>query len=1132
MKGSIRRQLFPVVLLLALPLAVRAQGTRGTITGIVRDTSAAVVPGAAVTITNEETGSKVTVRSLGDGVYLAPQILPGNYAISVEHSGFKRTQIAGLKLDAASTLTQDLTLEVGSVTETMRVTGQSSLVETTSGEVGTTVSLGHVLEMPLVDRNVFNLINLTPGGYFVSTGQSRAYINGGRGWETSGVLDGVGNNRGALGTQNIEMLPPVDSVQEFKVQASNYAADLGRSQGAAVVASTKSGTNAFHGTLYEFLRNDALDAKGWGVDTKPPLRRNNFGGNIGGPIRKNKAFFFYNYDGLRSRTGSSITRDAGLPEWRRGDFSRVTRQAGNAAAVVPIYDPETGTGTVFEPRGNSPFPGNVIPAARLDPVAVKALSFLPNPNRTPDNPFNNAGNWQLNRVVTQTRDYHIGRVDYDWSDNTKMFFRTFFTKPERNTTPYLEGWGEADPEASVQAIGHQNQALNVAHLFSATFFANFAIGFSRTNIPTQSGGCCDTDFAALLGIPNTPGRGFPRLAYGGGQVTVTNIGAPLANRVATTGNWEYFANFTKISGKHTLKYGGQYARYGGNLLREAGAGTFTFDGRFTRGISPTDAAIANTGVNLADLLLGRMVNVANEQQPTLGKRIHYYGAYFQHDWRATTNLTLNLGVRYETETPPFEVADRNANFLPWAPNPLAGRGDIPLGAAGITIFQNRGGYGKHLSKWDTDNWGPRFGFAYRLFGSSTMSIRGGYGIYYGNPLADAPAEAGKEPFAQGYTAAHPIPFRLRDGLPPGVIAPAQESEFTATWGNRGTRFERSSSVLFLDPARETSYSHNFNLTLQRQWMGILFEAGYRGNLGFHLPVGAKNLNRIRPELWSRTDIPARLRRPWTIFTSDQPSVVESNANWGIANYHAFALKIERRFSSGIGWIVAYTHAKQIDNATYVGGTQLGDNDQDQVFYDRRLERSEATGSIANRLVFSPIVDLPFGKGRKWMNRGGVLNAVLGGWQVATMGTLQSGFPFGVTVNNGGRDLLDDPLATPRPNLLKDPNSPNKGQPAVGVRGLQWLDPAAFATPARYTYGTASRTLVGVQTPGMVSFDSLLAKNFQIAERWRAQFRWELFNTFNTPQFARPADTLGAGNFGVVTSAGGRRIMQVSAKLYW
>ncbi|MGH9675428.1 MAG: carboxypeptidase regulatory-like domain-containing protein, partial [Bryobacteraceae bacterium] len=866
-----------------------AQGTRGTITGVVRDPSGAVVPGVSLTVTNERTGSKITVQSQSDGVYLAPQMLPGNYTISVSQPGFKRVELTGLKLDVSSTLTQDLTLEVGAVTETLRVTAQTSLVETTSGEVGTTVAVDHVLEMPLVDRNVFNLINLTPGGYFVSTNQSRAYINGGRGWETSGFLDGVGNNRGALGTQNIEMLPPVDAVQEFKVMASNYSADLGRSQGSSVVAATKGGTNSFHGVFYEFLRNDKLDAAGWGVDTKAPLRRNNFGGNIGGPIKRNKAFFFYNYDGLRSRTGAAITRDVGRPEWRTGNLSTATRQAGNAPVHVPIYDPETGTGTVFAPIGNTPFPGNIIPANRLDPVALKALSFVPAPNRQPDNPFNQAGNWQLNRVTTNTRDYHIGRVDYEWSDKTKMFFRSFFTKPEVDTTPSMEGWGPSDPNVSEQRRGHQNQALNITHLFSPTFFANIAIGYSRTNIPTRNAACCDTDFGAVLGLPGAGINSFPGMMYGGGLVPVTGLGNALAIRVATTNNWEYYVNFTKIRGNHTFKYGGIYARYGGNLLRTSGAGTFGFDGRFTRGSTATGAPVANTGINLADVLLGRMISVANALQPTLGARIIYYGGYFQDDWRLSPNLTLNIGLRYETETPPYEVADRKANFLPYAPNPLAGRGDIPVGAIGITTFQNRGGYGKYLNRWDKNNFGPRFGFAYRLFGSSSTSLRGGYGIYYGNPLQDAPQEAGKEPFAQDFSAQHPVPFRLRDGLPPGANAPAPESELTPTWGNRGTRFERASAVLWLDPARETSYSHNFNLTIQHQWKDILFETGYRGNLGFHLPVGDKNHNRIPPELLSRTDIPVRLKRPWTIFASDQATVLESNANWGTANYHAFIL---------------------------------------------------------------------------------------------------------------------------------------------------------------------------------------------------------------------------------------------------
>jgi hypothetical protein len=519
----------------------------------------------------------------------------------------------------------------------------------------------------------------------------------------------------------------------------------------------------------------------------------------------------------------------------------------------------------------------------------------------------------------------------------------------------------------------------------------------------------------------------------------------------------------------------------------------------------------------------------------IGRRVKYFGGYIQDDWRVTPNLTLNLGVRYDTETPMYEVANRMANFDPTVPNPLAGTGDIPAGAMGIMVYQNRGGRGKYLYPWDMNNVAPRFGFAYRLFGSSRTSIRGGYGMFYGTSLQDAPVFLGREPWLQSVSLAHPIPFRIRDGFPFANYLIASEAELTPTWGNRGTTFARS-SIGMVDKDRVFPYSQDLNLTLQHQWKGILFETGYRGNLSRHVEINGLNINRIPPSLLPRTEIPARLRRPFTVFGSDQPVISLAGGNFGISNYHAFVLKVERRFSNGIGWIASYTHAKQIDNATFVDGTQIGGNDNYQNLFDMKNERSTSTGSLAHRLVLSPIADLPFGKGRKWLNRGGVVNALLGGWQVSAIGTLQSGFPFGVVVLNGGRDILGDPAGgvVLRPNLLTDPNSPNQGQPAAGLRGLQWLEASAFSVPGQFTYGNAARTLPGVTGPGQVTFDSMLAKNFSFSERWRAQFRWEMFDMFNSPLFNQPGNSLGSASFGQVTSASpwGRRIMQFGLKLYW
>lgn len=297
----------------------------------------------------------------------------------------------------------------------------------------------------------------------------------------------------------------MDSMQEFKVEVNAMGAENGRSSAGFVNAVTRSGSNRFNGSFYEFLRNDALDAAGWNNDRSPPLRRNNFGATLDGPIQKNRTFFPYNYDGLRERNGNRTTRSAGLPEWRRGDFSSATRNAGGRAVFVPIYDPTTGTGNFGNPRSNSPFPNNTIPASRLDPVALKAVAFLPAVNRAPNNPLNLSGNWQENRIDALTRDYHIGRLDHEFSQRTRAFARYIVTIPERDRNAYNPSYGVADPEGVVIDTRRQNVALNATHLFSPTFFLNVTGGFNRVFIFRTSDDCCQTNYGQLRGLPNVPG---------------------------------------------------------------------------------------------------------------------------------------------------------------------------------------------------------------------------------------------------------------------------------------------------------------------------------------------------------------------------------------------------------------------------------------------------------------------------------------------------------------------------------------------------------------------------------------------------------------------------------------------------
>jgi len=464
--------------LVALAGPSLAQGARGSIGGTITDTSGSVLVGVKVTVANTETGSAFEAVTDQQGAYLAPQLLPGFYRVRAELTGFKQTLVERVQVNIDQAVALDLRLEVGQVTESVTVEGEALQLNTETGSVGHVVQNRQINDLPLNGRNAFDLVNLTPASFRIGGAVS---VAGGRTMTASALLDGAFNSRGGLGQEGIEISPPIDSMQEFKVQANSMSSEFGRSAGGIINATTKSGTNKFRGSVYEFLRNDLFDSKGWNVDQKAPLRRNQFGATFGGPIRRNRSFFFYNYDGFRESRGVARTRRVPTELERRGDFSQTTFESsvGVSGGVLPIYDPQTGR----------PFPSNVIPANRLDPVAVKLLAFLPLPNRPPDNPITGAGNYQENAVNPTTRDFHIVRLDHDLTTNTKIFGRYTLIEPDDGPDGPTAGFGVADPDAIVIFNRRQNLALNLQHIFSPKLIATLSFGGLTRNSPATRRRC-------------------------------------------------------------------------------------------------------------------------------------------------------------------------------------------------------------------------------------------------------------------------------------------------------------------------------------------------------------------------------------------------------------------------------------------------------------------------------------------------------------------------------------------------------------------------------------------------------------------------------------------------------------------
>ena len=1131
------------VIAVLIPVALWGQGDRGTINGTVTDETGAVIPGAKVEITNAKTGVVTTTETGINGVYYMPNMLFGEYNIAAESDGFKRAEVLGLRLNVGSEIQQSFALEIGAVTETVEVSAAQVQVQTTSGAVGSAVQIEQMMELPLAGRNIFNLVNLVPGAYRSRNGNIS--IGGGRTRSAGSYIDGINNTRGGLGVQNIEMVPPIDSMQEFKVEVNSMGAEYGRSSAGAVQAATRSGTNEYHGSLYHFVRNDVFDAIGWNQVSKPTLRRNQGGVSIGGPIKKNKTFFFVNSDLFLNPFTRDRIRSVGRPEFRTGDFSRAFQNRRGNPVLVPIHDPDTRkAGSFTRPRLSDPFPNQQIPAGRFDPVAVKALSYLPQPTPgwEPRNPANQSGNWveQIPRNVTRT--YNTIKINHNYTAKWSTFLRTIISK-NAVVDAYSDGYGVADPNAINNEQLRQNWGLNNTYMFSPTNFVAVLVGFNRVYIDRFSGDCCDTDYAELFGMPGFEkgGEAFPRFNFNS-RIPMTGIGAGYAKRVAAFTNFDYEANFTRIHGDHTLKYGGKYTSFQGNeLARPQPSGNWNSRGEYTRKWPERGGGDVNTGVGLADFLLGQVWNLDARVAAPIGKRIKYWSGYFQDDWRVTPRLTLNLGVRYETETPIYEVGGRMNGFCEFCPHPLAGQNGIPEGAIGKVLFPNRDGTGKYLWQWDKNNIAPRFGFAYRLKADSSMVLRGGFGIFFGNPYDRNSIQPGRAGFDNIFRRRNGLNSYLRDGLPAGALDDIPEEELNGGFGAIGTRFP-TSTIQYWNEDRVLPYSQNFNLTLQTRWKNTLWEFGLLGALARHQAYNNININQIHPDDLAAANAPGvtaaqkELFLPWTAWAGRADQIQLMSPNWGISNYYAATFKTERRMRNGIGWTISYTHTQWIDNIRFIGNADtFGTNYYPQSVYDLRNERASSASRLPHRVVSAPMYDLPFGHNRRWGKQWPkLLNAIAGGWQVSAINMMQSGGYIG-TIVQGGQNIKGDFSFghVLRPNLTGAPfEHPTQSAPTPNFNGaIDWLNPDAFAVPDRFTLGDAARNLPGIRGPWLFDLDMLLAKNFYWGERWRAQFRAEVFSMTNTPHFALPNTSVGAGNFGLITGTyGGRRVMEFGMRI--
>ena len=1074
-----------VILLLALcgiPMHLHAQVETARITGSVSDPTGASIAGAKITTVHVQTGLSRVFESQADGRYLTLPLRIGQYRIEVEADGFKRAIREGVVLQLQETPTVDFGLELGSVNETVQVTSDAPLLATLDASQGQVINNKTIVDMPLNGRNYIQLALLSAGTVQPIGGRFGGFSAGGmRTVQNNYMLDGIDNNNvqlAAQGSQAETVQPSVDAIQEFRISTNAYSAEFGRAAGGVINATIKSGTNEIHGTAFEFLRNEKLDAKNFfdlPDQPRPAFKRNQYGFSLGGPAVKDRLFLFGDYEWTKVRESLTVNNTIPTIAQRAGDFSGLS---------AIIYDPATYTAS---PRSRQAFAGNVIPVSRIDPISAQAAAWYPAPQND-----SLTQNYLYNPPNMSDVDRWDMRADYNVSSNDSVFYRVSSQKQFSPASPSLPAPAFGSGNSDFKNTGW-NMALVWSRILTPNLVTTTRLGWNR--LYTEQYPPIDKNVNAELGLrgvdQSTPGA--PRFNISG--VTGLGIGPNLPNlNDSQTRQLVNDTSWTHAS--HTLKFGANLSWLQAFITNpKEGLGVFAFNGSFTR-----NPANNKGGYPFADFLLGmsNQTDVADRVYSNL--RAPFYHFYVQDEWRATRKLTLNIGVRYEYNANWVETRNLLSNF------------DIDLPTPAIVRAEDGNRASRALQRSVKDNFAPRFGFAYTLMPKTV--VRGGYGVFVGNyegtgggrfMLGNPPQTISVRLSTDQIRPA----FLLKDGVPAGTLDP------------RNTANVRLSSFV-TNP--KWPISQQWNLNIQRELgRDIVMEVGYYATKANHLPT-RWNANYALPgpgSLDARRRFGAVLY-PGIDYTIKPLTIVDRHDWFGNSTFHSLQARLEKRFGNGLSFMGAYTFSKAIgDTVGFAGaGNASGDSQGFQNPLNRHLEKALDSQDMRHRFVASYMYDLPFGRSRRFgagWSRG--LDAVLGGWSVGGITTITAGQPLSLTVQGDPANTGD----TNRPDVVGD------WELSRSERTLdRFFDTSAFVKNAPYTYGNAGRNLM--QTPGLVNVDFATFKRFAITEKVAMQFRFEAFNFFNTPSFDAPNTQVGNINFGRIVGAGRPRNLQFGLKV--
>jgi len=1013
-------------------------------------------------------------------------------------------------------LRYDIKMEVGDVQQTVEVTEAAGAIalQKDSAEISTQLAPEIIRGLPSLTRKTYEMIDLSPAvkfpnglsnrGFNLSVYQPFVSIAGTPGTRGHNYyLDGsnmiytrIQGDDGYMPSLN----PSPESVQEVRVIANNYGAEFGGGHGAALIVTTKSGGNRFNGQVYEYIQNRSFDSRNFFARERSPNNYNNYGGAVGGPIIRNKTFFFVHLERERQKVGAPQILTVPTPLQRTGNFSQTFNTAGQQ---VLIYDPAT---TIVPPSGNptrSPFPGNIIPTNRLDPVALNVLKFFPEPNRPGaitggDNFIGDALNTDLRRR------YQSYRIDHQISDRHKLFLRGFddYTVPG-SQGPLANTVGRvADPVRRHYYV--DSPAVQVAHtgLIRPTWISEFRFFANWVNFRNQALGdlpeVWGQNWAGRLGLRNLGPDTFPSFAIAG----YAELGA-LGFAQDYTGKYLIYGpseTMILIRGKHNIRIGGEWKKSQSiNVFRQFPSGRSTYDARAT-----ALPAVAGTGNGLASFLLGRVASANNRDQVPRDSRSWYLGTFIQDDWRIRPNLTLNLGLRYEYDTPRKDVTESTNFFNATAINPVCN-------CPGLLEF-SRDIFARTQSHvaMHGDNkfqFSPRLGFAWNV--RPKWVVRGGYGWFL--PGIDLGNTVWTGPVAGASIVDHAVvddalglnpPFILGQGFP--VPPPLR---FDSSFGSVPIGAAPIFAPEFYWQKRPIYYSQQMNLGIQKQIASsMVISVSYMGNLSRHIPHNQLNYNEVPPNL--RGPGNAQIRRPFPQFGN----IIGFGNPYRTSNFHAGVIQFTRNLSNGLSFTTHYTWSKHLDAGSYL-----------QSIYDTANSYGPSAFDQRHRFIWGGSYELPFGPGKKMLNSRTIGN-IVGGWTITGRFEARSGdrLHFG----NAANTCNCFSAGTQGVNLTRRPTRNNSG---FDPNRMTWFDTSVVVAPAPYTFGTANGQVYG---PGFWNVDGSIVKGISITERYTLHLRGEFFNAFNHPNFLGPGMTFGTPSFGRVSSTvvpAGNRFIQLGLK---